>query len=383
MKNLNVVLKITERCNLNCSYCYYFNGLDNSFKSKPAAMKENVVMQVARFLINAVADYEIDSINLTLHGGEPLLLNKNSFSRICDTLTSNLKPKLKNLKLTIQTNGTLINKNWIEIFRQYNIEVGISLDGSRENHDFYRVDHKGNGSYDKILKSISLLREQDYDFGILSVIDPTYNPEEVFNQLVLRLEVNGMDFLWPDFTHDNPAPYSALDYGIYVSRLFNKWVQHGDQKVKIRFFSSHINLMLGLQGLIYGQSLGDFKEAMHVIAIRSDGEICPTDELMSTNPLLYSETGKTVFDTTLREFLTIPAFHDIEAALKESPQQCKTCCWSNSCGGGSLVNRYSSKNRFDNPSIYCDGLKHFYTTVVGHLLKNGIKVEEIAKNLKL
>lgn len=383
MRNLVVVLKITERCNLNCSYCYYFNGLDKSFKSKPAAIKENVVTQVAEFLIRAIKDYDITSISLTLHGGEPLLLNKHSFSNLCSILSLKLIPNLEEFELIIQTNGTLIDEEWVDIFRKYNIKVGISLDGSRENHDFYRVDHKGNGSYDKILKSIELLQDQNYDFGILSVIDPTYNPEEVFDQLVLNLQIKGMDFLWPDFSHDNPAPYSPLDYGIYVSKLFNRWIQHGDPKVKIRFFNSHINLMLGAQGLIYGQSLSGSSKEMHVIAIRSDGEICPTDELMSANPLIYSMTGKTVFDTSLQEIYGLPAFRDIEDALKESPKQCKTCCYYTSCGGGSLVNRYSNKNKFNNPSIYCDGLKYFYTNVIAHLLKNGIREEEIAKNLKL
>ncbi len=298
-------------------------------------------------------------------------------------MTSKLKPKLQEFELIIQTNGTLIDKEWVEIFRKYNVKVGISLDGSRENHDFYRVDHKGKGSYDKILKSIRLLQDQDYDFGILSVIDPTYDPEEIFNQLVLNLKINGMDFLWPDFTHDKPATHRAIDYGIYVSKLFNRWVEHGDPNVKIRFFNSHINLMLGSYGLIYGQSLGEFEDEMHVIAIRSDGEIWPTDELMSTNPLIYSATGKTIFDTSLREFFALPVFRDIETALKESPAECKICCWSNSCGGGSLVNRYSNENKFNNASIYCDGLKYFYTNVMGHLLKNGIEAEAIAKNLKL
>ena len=42
-KALTVILKLTERCNLNCAYCYYFNGNDHSFKSKPAVFKKTLL----------------------------------------------------------------------------------------------------------------------------------------------------------------------------------------------------------------------------------------------------------------------------------------------------------------------------------------------------
>lgn len=118
MKSLYVVLKVTERCNLNCSYCYYFNGLDNSFKSKPAAMTTDVVEQVVDFLLQGIKDYSIDLLGITLHGGEPMLLNKSSFDAICNILHTRLKAKLKKFILILQTNATLINDEWIEIFKK-------------------------------------------------------------------------------------------------------------------------------------------------------------------------------------------------------------------------------------------------------------------------
>jgi uncharacterized protein len=262
MKNQIVILKVTERCNLNCSYCYYFNGLDRSFESKPAIMKKDISVQVAEFLAQGIDDYQITSLGIAFHGGEPMLLSKSRFSEICDILLKKLKPKLKSFQLILQTNGTLIDEDWIKIFKKYQISLGISLDGLRKNHDLYRVDHKGRGSYDKTLKSMELLKEKNYKFGVLSVIDPSYPApaEEVFKQMVVNLGLNGIDFLWPHFTHDNPPECSPLEYGKQVSELFHCWVKHGDPKIKIRFFNSNLNLILGGHGLVYGQGLSDVKE---------------------------------------------------------------------------------------------------------------------------
>lgn len=228
-----------------------------------------------------------------------------------------------------------------------------------------------------------MLNKTEYDFGILSVIDPSYSPKDIFEELIIPFRITGIDFLWPDFTHDNPAPYSPIMYGEYVSKLFNYWVEYGDPSIQIRFFNSSINLMLGEKGLIYGQGIDDSKDAMHVLAIRSDGEVCPTDELMSTDPKFYSTTGRTVYDISMKELLMLPVFDELTQVISTAPQQCKTCCWKINCGGGNITNRFSRSRKFDNPSIYCDGLKLFYSNILAHLLSNGIAPNEIAKNLQL
>ena len=50
MEALNLVLKLSERCNLNCRYCYYFNGLDQSFRARPAILKDEILEQIIKFL---------------------------------------------------------------------------------------------------------------------------------------------------------------------------------------------------------------------------------------------------------------------------------------------------------------------------------------------
>jgi uncharacterized protein len=382
VNSLNLVLKFTERCNLNCSYCYYFNGLDKTFKERPALLSMNILEQIVHFLSEGIEDLEIRNIGISIHGGEPLLMAKNKFITICDKLYKSLFPKLDNFSLSIQTNGVLIDKEWIKIFEQFKIKVGISLDGPAEYHDKYRLYHSGKGSYYKVEKAIRLLQSENYDFGILSVIDPANDPEVIYNHFTKFLGITGVDFLWPDFTHDRLPPiYSTLKYGEFITQMFKIWTKNDDPKIQIRFLNSYLGIFLGKSSLIYGVSSDKDRRDLHLITIRSNGEIGPTDELMSTNPSTTTLTNKLISDISLKEFLQLPIFTELTQAFSYTPDLCRSCCWENCCRGGGITNRFSSINRFNNPSIYCDGLKLFFTNLFQYLIESGIPYEHIEKRL--
>lgn len=74
ISRLEVVLKIVERCNIDCTYCYFFNGQDESFKKHPKSISKNTVNQVSVFLKAAIDDLHIDEIMIIFHGGEPMTI---------------------------------------------------------------------------------------------------------------------------------------------------------------------------------------------------------------------------------------------------------------------------------------------------------------------
>lgn len=78
MSTLTVILKMAERCNLNCSYCYFFNGKDFSYKDRPAYITETNIDQLIKFLSKGADDLSINKIVFGFHGGEPLLFGKKN-----------------------------------------------------------------------------------------------------------------------------------------------------------------------------------------------------------------------------------------------------------------------------------------------------------------
>lgn len=58
---------------------------------------------------------------------------------------------------SIQTNGICLDEEWASFFKTNSFLVGISLDGTQENHDLYRLDAAGQGTWDKVTSTIALL----------------------------------------------------------------------------------------------------------------------------------------------------------------------------------------------------------------------------------
>lgn len=155
MRNLQLVLKTVERCNLNCSYCYFFNGLDNSYAAKPKFISTQTIDNIVNFINQGIIELGIEEISIVLHGGEPLMQPKHDFIYMIEAF----QKISASLSFVVQTNATLVTHKWTDLFKLYGVHVGVSIDGPENINDKYRVDHQGNGSYSRVLNGIKLLQD--------------------------------------------------------------------------------------------------------------------------------------------------------------------------------------------------------------------------------
>lgn len=128
-----VVLIITESCNLNCKYCY------ESFKTE-AYMSPELCKQIleAEFK-NSIEDPNTKYLAITFLGGEPLL-NFELIQEVSEWLWS--KEQAVPYSLDIRTNGTLMTgdaKKWFDV-NKHKISAALSLDGLNENQKNNRTD---------------------------------------------------------------------------------------------------------------------------------------------------------------------------------------------------------------------------------------------------
>jgi uncharacterized protein len=375
--SLEVVLKIVERCNLNCSYCYFFNAGDENYKNHPPFISLETVHKIAKFLVHGAQELKLERIVIDLHGGEPLLLPVKVFDQMCTIFRETLSPYL-DLILSVQTNGTIINDNWINCFSKHNIFVGISCDGPPDLHDKFRIDHKGRGSHEKVVANLKKMKDAESKklisaIGLLCVIDPTYDAKTVYDHFTKDLNMKIIDFMLPDVTHDT-FKGSQDAFGKYLCRLFDIWVNDDDPSIQIRILSSALKLLMGFKAGL--SSAGPIINGYETITIASNGEVGPDDALRSASPS-YLDLGKTVFNTSLKSLLDHPFFEIPDKAIANLPQQCKACEWKNICQGGYLVHRYSRANAFNNPSVICPSLKQFYSRVMAYLIDHGYQKEKI------
>lgn len=354
LKNLrSFTLKVVSRCNLNCSYCYEFNKADQTWKNKPKVMSELVFLSFMDKLRKHVLEFEIEELILTFHGGEPFLAGIKTFESWLSRLTSGIPASIK---FKIQTNGTLINEDWVRLLKQYNFSVGVSIDGDKKTHDRFRVYHSGKGSFDDIKHNLDLFNRYEVNYGILTVINPYSDPIAVHKSL-LSLGTQSISYLYPDGTHDYHDSYTIAEpVADYLIPIFDYWWANQTMNFKIQPFLHITELILGAESRsdTFGNSPTGF------LFIDTDGQIESLDVLK----VCGNGMAHTSLNVLEHDFSEIPSLNNYHSQLvltgTHMPTACLGCPEKLTCGGGYIPHRYSRENSFNNPSIWCsDILKIF------------------------
>jgi len=196
-----IVLKVASPCNLACTYCYEYNHGDDTWKKKPKRIPLLVAERLAKNIQTYIDENQINHFNVVSHGGEPLLLGPKYLSKLYKVFSDNLDTN--KVKFSMQTNATLINDEFVEIFKSNNIFLGISLDGDI-NANKMRIDHKGKETWHRTVKGISIIQEKSKNLlsGILSVVNFNSDPLKVL-ECFHEMNINMVDFLLPFYTHDS------------------------------------------------------------------------------------------------------------------------------------------------------------------------------------
>ena len=159
---MQVIVKLTTGCNLKCVYC-----------SEGNIDKEDLSIETLYKLIDELPillnKYKDNNIDLLWHGGESLIVGKKYLSEVMQYAQNKLKEY--NLHFLMQTNGTLIDDEWIELFEKFNVGLGISLDGYKDLHDKNRLTKNGQPTFNTILNNIIKLKNKGISVGTLMVLN--------------------------------------------------------------------------------------------------------------------------------------------------------------------------------------------------------------------
>lgn len=161
----NMYLLVTDTCNLGCRYCLIKNNMPSSYSCSLMSW-ETAKTAVDMFFSNISRNPECfdDFVKMiTFYGGEPLLnfpVIKQVVEYTKEVYALELERLGRGFRFSIVTNGTAINEEVAHFFGQHkDINIGVSLDGPAAVNDQMRVMVDGSGSFDRIVKGITLLRE--------------------------------------------------------------------------------------------------------------------------------------------------------------------------------------------------------------------------------
>ena len=377
MQIRNVVVKIASRCNLNCSYCYMYNLGDNTYKSQPKVMPLAVVDELMYRVKENCLAHGTKGFSFILHGGEPLLAGKDFF-KYFKQKADDVLGGITELYFGLQTNAVLLDEDWCKFLGEFGYGLGISLDGPKAINDAFRVDHAGRGSYDDIIKGLKTAQSTGYlqSPGLLSVINVNTDPIEIYDHFK-SLKVNGVNFLLPDANYDHLPPSSVIDsetpYGDWYIKLFDQWFyERSDNTIDITYFSMFVDYILGSKST--WDNMG--KEENSVLVIETNGGIESVDVLKICGDG-FTKTEANVLTHSFDDATQTALAKIYRYSGSMLSKKCLACPVSETCGGGYIPHRYSSKNGFNNPSVYCNDLMKLITHIQNRVIEN--LPEEVVK----
>jgi uncharacterized protein len=353
------LLKVAARCNLACDYCYVYFSADQSWRTRPRFVSDNVVDRLAERISEHAAVHDLTKVQIILHGGEPLLLGGERIACLVDRLRARIPIPVH---FGIQTNGTLLDEELLRWLAPRKVELGVSLDGTREMNG-RRVFHDGKPSFDQAIAGIEILRSIAPELwaGLLVVVDLNHDPDLLYRFLA-GLAPPSVDLVLPDHHHIDPPPRPADDirrdaYGRWLSVMFDNWYMDAP-RFSIRYFEEILKLLLGGRSEV--ETIG--AAPVDLVIVETDGQIEPVDTLKTAGRHV-TDIGLDIFGHSFDDAIRHPAILSRMGGTATLCGECKACSKVDVCGGGYVPHRYGEDGTFLHPSVYCEDLRF----VIGHI----------------
>ncbi|MFI6743414.1 radical SAM protein [Nonomuraea sp. NPDC050451] len=360
--SLLVVLKVVgETCNINCHYCYE--------RRKPYGGSQYLKTEdVAKFLDSCGGR----PLAIQLHGGEPLLMKRPRMAEIFALLRQ--YPGVA--RVAIQTNGILLNEEWLAFFDEQwpGLDIGISLDGDQEGNA-HRVDFHDRPTYAKVVQALELCERRGRGVGVIAVVTRRMlgRATEVLDNIAQFGAVRGVK-LAPCFDYNvttkayatpnrvslqvlNPDGVgmpgwstSPMEYAEFILQAYDYWRNTGlYSKFSIEPF---VSVIRSIAGLLNGYESFSDRKCPFVVTLYPDGRIGTTDEI----DLPQSLIGSMDTLTTVEELIDYRANPALLHQMQRLLDKCTGCSHQSTCRGGMLSERIPYEGTVYEKQ-YCDARK--------------------------
>ena len=337
-----IILQPTPFCNINCSYCYLPMRNDRA----------TLTIENLQRIFEKLVTFPTISGQVTVvwHAGEPLVLGvkyyRDAFSCIQKLCPNNLK-----IVHAFQTNGMLINDEWCDLFQQWDVGVGVSIDGPRHINDAARRTRSGRGTFEKTVAGIKCLQKRNIAFYVISVLTKlaALAPDAVFalyeeldiHDVGINIEeqegIHKTSTLSRDFDEDSMIRYFARISELMKERQFPIAIRELEETViSIRYLRKEgpINNLIIPFGIITIDVQGEvFTFSPELAGYAGDG--------------FQSFSIGNIFRNSFDELARSPVLERMTAQINRGVGMCRTeCKYFPVCGGGAPSNKLFENGTF-------------------------------------
>lgn len=354
-------------CNLRCRYCFYHDVMENREQAFLGFMSP----EIQEHLIQKALERADGQCTFAYQGGEPTLIGLDYFKRAAE-LEAKYNRKGVTIHHAIQTNGYALDEEWARFFVENRYLVGLSMDGTQQTHDRYRVDPAGEGTFRQVQRTARMFDRFGVEYNILTVVNG--QTAKKIQSIYTFYKKNGYRYLQfipcldPLGEEPGSREYSLTPkaYGEFLCLLFDLWYRDlmAGEEISIRQFDNYIQMLLGYPPESCGMSgVCSFQNV-----VEADGGVYPCD--------FY------VLDEYCLGNLNRDSFEDLERRRKELQfveesravdPDCGQCRWYPICRGG--CKRYREPRTEQGvlrKNFFCESYQMFFAHSIS-------RMEEIAR----
>lgn len=362
MPPVSVMIKpASGSCNMRCRYCFYADEQANRQVGSYGVMSTATMHN----LIDKAIDRADQFCTFAFQGGEPTLAGLDYFREFVSYADARAKarktgtgPASASLRIhyALQTNGYALTEEWARFFAENHFLIGVSLDGTKDIHDRYRLDAAGKGTWQRVMDSVRLLQKHRVEFNILTVI--TAQSARRAQKIYSFFRQEHFDFQqYIECLDPLGEVPGGHDYSLTPDRLeqflkssFDVWYQEvsGGYYVSSRYFDNLLLMLYGyepescnMRGVCGAQWVAE-----------ADGGMYPCDFYVLDQWRLGNVNEDSFEEMDRRR----GELGFIEVSMRV-PEECRTCRWGALCRNGCRRERDldgDGKNRF------CSAYKGFF-----------------------
>jgi len=355
---MTIIIKPTYACNFRCKYCYLHNDTKSSHKAFDVHFAKGIILQIKEYLQNTCKR----ELTIIWHGGEPLLWGIANYREIFAFMEKELAGI--DLKNSLQTNLSLMNEEYADLFLRYHVHVGFSLDGTKEINDSQRIGIDGEGTFDTIMEKVSLCKQKGLSVGCIVVGSKKHIGH--IPELYRFMCDNGLNFKFNPLFNAGEAENNNDNYGItpeeyarMAIELFDLWYQDREHHLtESNFVEIASNLMTGkVSGCMFSRNCQD-----NFFAISPTGDVMPCGRFcdIELQKYAYGNLHEEKLVDILSRIKTSEAYKRAEYIENSS---CKQCEFFDICHGGCLHDGFLKSGDFRSKTFLCVAYKKIFAHI--------------------
>ncbi len=359
-----IIKPVGPVCDQRCTYCFYTDKIE--WMKRGQRMRISPAL-IERYIREHIEITPTETVQFIWQGGEPSLAGLEFFEHAF-ALQQRYCPPGKSILNAFQTHGGLLDRDWVKLFRDHDVLVGLSIDGPQAIHDRYRRDIRGRPTFRRVRRSLDMLLGAGVEVNAMCVVHAlNWRRGAQIYRFFRRIGLRHMQFIpivetrGEETGEMSPESVPAGGYATFLNDVFDVWSDGDMDRVFVQSFETAIATLYGMESLlcVFAKSCG------RAPIMEVDGSVYACDHFVEPEYLI----GK-LGDESLAALVGSPELFSFGAAKANLAGDCLTCRWKPFCNGGCPKHRLIDDGMAGAKRNHlCESYKGFFSHAVPRLQK--------------